>query len=193
MSDPPSRSRLTVVEFTDSQQATPTFDLDRHLEDGALVSTTSQLRWSPGESKMDGFFTIDTPGTQAVIGFARDRECPLGGVTITPQCRFGAIYVTARERDRDIATSEALVVVAIARARNTGMKVFEDSRLLERGGPPVLLEPVKATITLKRPGTPTVHVLDHDGCRTDRTLPVREGSFEIDGARDRTCYDLVEW
>jgi len=50
-----------------------------------------------------------------------------------------------------------------------------------------------ATITFDRPRDPTVHVLDHNGCRTGRTLPVREGQLEIDGAKDRTCYYLVEY
>jgi hypothetical protein len=81
----------------------------------------------------------------------------------------------------------------VARARNTGMKVFHDSRLLDRGGPPVVMEPVKAAIAIRRSGNPTVHLLDHDGCRTGNTLPVSDGTFLIDGARDKTCYYLVEY
>ena len=73
------------------------------------------------------------------------------------------------------------------------MKIFQGTRLLDRGSAPILMEPVRATITIDRPGDPTVHVLDHNGCRTGRTLPVREGQLEIDGARDRTCYYLVEY
>jgi hypothetical protein len=38
-----------------------------------------------------------------------------------------------------------------------------------------------------------VHVLDHDGCRTGRTLPLRDGVLEIDGARDKTPYYLITY
>ena len=73
----------------------------------------------------------------------------------------------------------------------TGRKVFQDSRIIERGKPPVVMEPVKATIKIDRPGKVTVYILDHDGVRTDRTVPVQDGQFTIDGARDKTPYYLV--
>lgn len=73
------------------------------------------------------------------------------------------------------------------------MKVFDDCRLLNRGGPPVVMEPAKATISIRKNGRPTVHLLDHDGCRTGKTLPITGGTFEIDGARDKTCYYLVTY
>ena len=115
-------------------------------------------------------------------------------MTIVPQCPFAAIYVTAQEPDKDIATSKNLLITAIARARNTGMK-FNDAgnSLLDRGKPPILMEPVKATITLLKPGTPKLVLLDHDGLRTATTLPVENGTFTIDGTRDKTPYYLIEF
>ncbi len=96
----------------------------------------------------------------------------------------------------DVAKS--LLVVAMARARNTGMKVFQGSRLLARGEAPVRMEPVMAAISIRKSGKPTVYLLDHDGCRTVKTLPISssaagESAFEIDGARDRTCYYLIAY
>ena len=85
------------------------------------------------------------------------------------------------------------MVVAIARARNTGMKVFNDCRLLARGTGPVVMEPVRARISIRKTGSPTVELLDHDGCRTGKTLRVDNGVFDIDGARDKTCYYLVTY
>ena len=183
----------SVVAFTDEYVETPEFDISRYQRGDVLVSTTEQLRWKEGTSKLDGFFTVDTDATKAVVGFADGRRCELGSVTITPGCRFGAVYVTAQEKNGTIASSKNLLLVAVARARNTGMKVFNDCRLLDRGKSPVVMEPVKATISIRRNGQPTVHVLDHDGCRTGRTLPVSDGEFEIDGARDKTCYYLVTY
>ncbi|MGD2175413.1 MAG: beta-galactosidase [Candidatus Brocadiaceae bacterium] len=183
-----------VVEFTDDYRDTPRFDLGTYREDGTIVASNGQLRWSEGEAKLDGHFTMDTAGTKAVVGFARGQTCDLAEVTITPHCDYGAIYVTAVGQDEEIASADRLLVVAIARARNTGMKVSEEgTELLEKGGAPVLMEPVKATITLRRPGDPKVILLDHDGMPTDRTLPVEDGSLVIDGTRDRTPYYLIEY
>lgn len=158
------------------------------------MSSTGQLSWTEGgENRHAGYFTMDTDATKAVVGFAKGQTCELGAVTITPRSRFGAIYVTAKERDKTIASSTSLLIVAIARARNTGMQIFQDSRLLARGQPPIVMEPVKATISVRKAGSAMLHLLDHDGRRTDRTLPVKEGTFEIDGARDHTPYYLLTY
>ncbi len=99
-----------------------------------------------------------------------------------------------KEPDKSIATSKKLLITAIARARNTGME-FNDAgnSLLDRGKPPILMEPVKATITILKPGTPKLVLLDHDGLRTAATLPIENSTFTIDGARDKTPYYLVEF
>ena len=183
-----------VIEFGDAYRDTPVFDLGRYVENEVYSSSTGQLRWTEGQSRHAGFLTVDTPGTKAVVGFADGQWCKLGEVTITLLSRYGAVYVSARDPNADIASGKDLLVVAIARARNTGMKVFQDNRLLMLGGPPVVMEPVKATIALARRGPMTVHVLDHDGCKTGRTLEFdEEGAFDIDGARDKTCYYLVSY
>ncbi len=177
-----------VVEFTDRYRETPAFDPEKARRDGAYVSTTGQLRWTPGESAVDGHFTMDTPSTRAVVGFAEGRTFRLGEVTITPRSRFAAIYLTAREPDGDLADSKRLLVVAMARARNTGMKWMAGRRVLAKGRAPILMEPVTADIALGRKGAPTVHVLDHDGHRTGRTVPVHNGAFRIDGVSYKTPY-----
>jgi hypothetical protein len=184
-----------VIDFTDTDQPTPVFRLDRYEKDGAIVSSTGQLRWYEArEGTTGGYFTMNTPGTRAVVGFAAEKRCDLGTVTIAPQSRFGAIYVTAQEQDGDVDSSRNLLVVAVARARNTGMKLnAEENQLLERGQAPVRMEPVVASIRIDRPGTPKVILLDHDGRPTGRTLDVRGGSFTIDGTRDKTPYYLVTY
>ena len=178
----------SVVAFTPTYQETPAFDLRPFEKDGYLVSATGQLCWKEGR---EGFFTMDTDATKAVVGYANGQTCALGTVTIKPESRFAAIYVTAPGRSETIAQAKSLLIVAIARARNTGMQ-FNDAgdRLLAKGNAPVLLEPVKATIMI--PGKSRLVLLDHDGRRTDKTLPIASGAFTIDGARDKTPYYLAE-
>ncbi len=177
-----------LVEFTDQYRQTPAFDLGPYIQNGVYQSSTGQLRWKEGDSRHSGYFTIDTAGTKAVIGFVRGRTIRLGNVTIKPQSRFAAIYITAKEKDKDLTSSSKLLVVALARGRNTGMKIFRDTRLLSKGTSPVLMEPVRAEIALGRSGSPKVTALDHDGRKTNLTLPVYNNTFEIDGAHYKTIY-----
>jgi hypothetical protein len=115
-------------------------------------------------------------------------------VTLEPQSKFAAIYVTAREKDKTVESSRDLLVVAVARARNSQMKFSPSGdRLLAPGKSPILMEPVKAAITIRKAGSPKVFLLDHDGKMTDRTLPIENGTVTIDGARDKTPYYLVRY
>ena len=50
------------------------------------------------------------------------------------------------------------------------------------------LEPVKATVSIAGRPIAAVNVLDHDGRRTGRALPVRDGAFTLDGAKDKAIY-----
>jgi hypothetical protein len=65
-------------------------------------------------------------------------------------------------------------VTVPARESNTGFSYFApDNRVLKNGGPPILLEPVKATLTIAGRAVEVVNILDHDGRRTMRTLNVK--------------------
>lgn len=179
----------TAVAFTDAFRETPAFDLSRFLSgEGALRSATGELNWRPGRSRHDGRVTVDTPGTQAVIGFAQGERCELRDVAITPRSPFAAVYVTAIDKEGTIASSRRLLVTALARARNTGAKIVLGRFLAARGEAPVRMEPVAAEIRFRRPGPMRVTVLDHDGCRTTTEVPAAEGAFAVDGARYRTIY-----
>lgn len=176
-----------VVTFTDSFQPTSKVDLSQYVQDGVIRSSTGQLAWTAGQSQRDGHFTISTPGTQAVVGFASGVRAELSNVTITPQTPFAAVYVSAVDRDATIASGNRLLVSTIGRVRNTDQKMVAGT-LLSRGTGPMRVEPVKAELTLKRPGPFTVHVLDHDGKRTGRTLPVAGSTVVLDGVATQAVY-----
>ncbi len=110
------------------------------------------------------------------------------------QVRGPAIYVTAREPTATIDSARESLIVGLAQARNTGMKFSPGGdRILALGAAPIVMEPVKARITLLRPGAPRVVLLDHDGRPTAGTLKPAGGTLTIDGARDRTPYYLVRY
>lgn len=182
-----------AVEFTDTFQDTETFDLRRHLDGDTIVSSTGQLRWTPGaaDDPTSGYFTINTPGTKGFVGFAPgDRDFDLGdGYTIRPAAGFAVILLSARGPTETLAEARELVLVAVARARNTGMKFnAAANEVVAVGQRPVLLEPVRATLRLPVGGT--LDLLDHDGLRTTASRPVR-GELAIDGAKDATPFYLV--
>ncbi len=184
----------SVVAFTDRSTGTPLFDMTPYEVDGQLVSSTGQLRWKEADSRGSGWFTMDTPATKAVVGFAAGHALKCGQVTFETRSKFAAVYVTACEPDKTIESSRELLIAAIARARNTGMKFSPSGdRMLAAGRSPILMEPVKATITIRRSGSPKVFVLDHDGKMTGRELPIENGVFAIDGARDKSPYYLVRY
>lgn len=163
------------------------------MQDGAYVSTTRQLRWTPapqGETT-GGYYTVDTPRTKAFVGFAPGgKSFKLGDVTITPAKGYSVIQITAKDKNAtSISEAKELVVVAMARGRNTGSQLNpEGNCLLEKGNGPILMEPVQAEIKLSARGT--LLVLDHDGCEQGVERPV-SGSFSIDGTKDRTPFYLI--
>ncbi len=135
--------------------------------------------------------TINTPGTQALVGFADGNTQQLDDASITTHTPFAAVYVSALNADGQINSDKQLLITAIARVRNTGMK-YMAGQLIDKGKGPMRAEPVKATIKLNRSGG-TLYALDQDGCRTDRSYPINNGQVQIDTARDKTFYYLIEY
>ncbi len=186
-----------AVEFTDEFERTEPPSLDEHLEagDGLVRSTTGQLAWRYGER---GWFSVDTPGTQAVVGFAGGRRVELADVVLEPQNEFACLFVTSLDRERPIAEAQALLVTAVARARNTGMVYSDDgTELIEAGEAPIRIEPVRARITIRGRGTPQVTALDHVGRRTEHALPVEtaagDAAFTIGEQEFGTLYYEVRF
>jgi hypothetical protein len=137
---------------------------------------------------------MNTPATKAVVGFSGGQKFDLGNVTIEPKSKFSAIYVTARDQQSTSDNAKDVLIVAMARARNTGQKFSPTGdRMLSTGQGPILMEPVLAQITLRRAGHPQVFALDHDGRLTPTNIAVKNGIFTIDGSRDKTPYYVVRY
>ena len=175
-----------VVEFTETPEPSTLPDMKQYEKDKVITSQTGQLRW---DYSQQGYFTVDTPGTKAVVGFAEGKEQRLGDVTMTLQCPYASLFLTAAGKNETLATAQSALISAVARNCNSGFKVLTfDNRVLDNGKGPVMLEPVKATITIGGRQIAAVNVLDHDGKRTGKTLEVTSGTFAIDGTRDKALY-----
>ncbi len=185
-----------AVAFVDQPTQTHPFNLDDFRKDGGYASDTGELFWSPGVKPMDGYFTVETEGTEAIVGFAEDRTLSANFAEITPRSRFASIFLTAKNTDKNLSDDKQIIVSAIARCRNSGANYLMDKIISDFGDEkkgPILMEPVRAEIRLLRKGGAQVHILDHDGMRTGTTIPLENGSFKIDTARDKTPYYLIEY
>ena len=176
-----------AVEFSEGAAPTEAVDVEEHADGGVLRSLTGQLAWRPGEHGRDGHATIDTPGTQGVVGFTRGEEVELGGVSIQTPTPYAAVLVTALGPGEDLATGGSALITTIARVRNEGQRMVAGTRVSE-GEAPLRVEPVRATLAFTNGRQPRVYVLDHNGQRTGQEVPVRGGVVELDGAKHRTIY-----
>jgi hypothetical protein len=179
------------VRFTQKPESNAAPALAKYVNGKVITSSTGQLRW---DYSGKGWFTVNTPGTKAVVGFAGGVPQQLDEIEINVATPFAVVFVTAMERAATLQTSTNVLVNIVGRARNTGMEYnAAGTELKSVGTGPILLEPIRATIKLTHTGTPTVWVLDNDGRRTKRTLPVTDGAFELDTARDKTIYYQVTY
>ena len=121
---------------------------------------------------------LDTPRTQAVAGFTGGKAVATRDLSVTMSNPFAQVIATSLTAE-PIATTPRLLLCATARTENTG-QTFRPFRkgLANLGDGPIRLEPVNATITLRRATSapPTVHVVDWYGRRTEQTVPVKTTS-----------------
>ena len=175
-----------VVEFTDTSQPSTLPNMAKYRQGSVIVSSTKQLAW---DSSDKGFFTVNTPGTKAVVGFAKDKPQRLGDVSIELQSPYASIFLTALDRGATLATTRSALLCAVARNSNSGLTYFAlDGKVLDNGQAPILLEPIKATVIIAGRPIAAVNVLDHAGRRNGKSLPSNSGRIDIDGTRDHALY-----
>ena len=137
------------------------------------------------------YATVQAPMTQGIIGFGGGRTHTLPDVTVALDTDYAVVLLTALD-GQPIASSTRMLVTAVARDIQTGAAYNADYTELESvGGPPLLLEPVQADLTI--PGIVKVTALDVDGWPRVE-VPITDGTagtFRIDG-RWRTDWYLVE-
>jgi hypothetical protein len=191
----PSHNALAVgrvlVEFVDKEAPSDIKDLAPYKQGDTWTSTTKQLRWTAPGQDQTGYVTVDTAGTQGVVGFAPQEPVSLGQITLTPKNRYSVVLATALEPDRDLSNCDKALVVAIGRVRNSGMKLGQ-GLILELGQGPTILEPIQAQLTFKRQPKSVVP-LDHDGQPMPATLPMKGATIDLNTAENKAIYYLVSF
>jgi glycosyl hydrolase family 42 (putative beta-galactosidase) len=163
---------------------------DRYWDRGrkTVRSMTGQLEWDYGRRVA----VLRGPKTHAVIGFAGGGKYDLPGASIDVRTPFVSLILTPLD-DQPLERSGHILITAMARDKQTNTQYNDaGTELLQVGGPPLLMEPVQATIHLKGPAPTNVCAVDIYGVPTDREVQVEnDGSFVIDG-RYRTYYYEVK-
>jgi len=179
-----------------------------------IRSVTGQLLW---DSTGEGYITIDTPGTQGVIGYAPGKLLTFADATCQTPNPQANILMTALDKEASIGNARKLLVTTLGRTFDEGTLIDESSGsplsvpemkipggIKDRGEyvakhPTLLIEPVTAGITLKRAGACKVFALDQAGRKQPNALeiPVEQSGgttrFTVDGNKTKTFYYLVEF
>jgi hypothetical protein len=152
-----------------------------------IRSMTGELAWDYGRR----IVTLTSPKTQAIIGFAGGTTHDLPGARVAVKTPFVSIILTPLD-DKPLAESASILITAMARDKQSDSQYNADgTQLLAIGGPPLLMEPVQATITLKGPAPRSVDVLDIYGVPNGQHVKTDGSAFTLDGSY-RTYYYHVK-
>lgn len=190
LTTPPEAVAIGRVTIGFGDQDSMAIDLSPYWDKQSktLTSTTGQLVWHYGTRCVE----VRSPKTQAIIGFTQGGSYDLPDVSAQIKTPFVSLILTPLDNE-PLRSSHRILITAMARDKQTGAVYNADwSRLEQIGGPPLLMEPVQATLRIKGKPPTAVRPLDIYGVPKGENVDVQsDGSFAIDG-RYRTYYYVVE-
>jgi len=163
-------------------------DFQRYWDVGAKTvrSLTDELLWDYGKQVV----VLQTPKTQAVVGRAGGSSFDLPGASVAVKTPFVSLVFTPLD-DQDLEASKHILITALAQDKQTGTQYNEDgTELLSIGGPPLLMEPVQATIRLKGAPPTEANVLDVYGVPTGKKVKLAGNAFTINGTYRTYYYEV---
>jgi hypothetical protein len=144
-----------------------------------------------------GRLLFDTPYTQGVAGWFGGEPISFASLDLLTDNPF-AVLVATSISDEPIATTNRLLVSAIARVEPTGFRWVDPWKreVADPGRPPFLQEPVVATVIWAKKGAVRAYTLDNTGKRTGRVPIERLQSgdgyrLRIDGKTAAFHWELV--
>jgi hypothetical protein len=192
--DLPQRSLAygrVVVDFTEKPETTAAFDLNP-IESYEIVSATGELIWNTAGK---GFFQVNTNATVGLVGFVNaDSIYNFDLLDLETSNPFAVIFLTSLDQKKGIEDSKSVLIATLARSQNTGMEYDREiNELIEAGKPPLLLEAVDLKLNFKSKRDATIHILDHHGVRTGKTIEMNGGEVALSGTLHKTFYYELVW
>jgi hypothetical protein len=177
-----------TVKAADGQERSTKAEWSKYWDQTAKIvdSMTGQLRWDYGKRVV----TVQTEKTQAVIGFAGGDSYDLPGVNVKVKTSFVSIIFTPLD-DKTLDKSAHILITAMAQDKQTGTRYnAAGTELIAAGAPPLLMEPVQATITFKGPPIASVKAVDIYGVPTAVGVARNANTFAIDGRYATYYYEV---
>ncbi|RMF94837.1 MAG: hypothetical protein D6741_12185, partial [Planctomycetota bacterium] len=162
---------------------------------GEIVSDTGELRWLDADKKR-GLVVVDTPRTQAMIGFVGGTPHRTTRLALKVDTEFAAVVLTSLD-DAALEQADRLLLVTTAKTCNTGQRWEADRKTLaEWGHAPIRTIPVVGRVRLEGIEASAVRAvpLTTIGAPTDRSIPlVRSGdAWELELEDSGTLWYAIE-
>ena len=187
-------SRLRIARFNAPMPVTPTLPTPAGP---VYTSAGGQLRWDVTDPAR-GLVTFNAPDAQGAVGFLAGRSVTLANLALNAPAdtaQFAAIVAQSRD-GQPLAASGQVLLSVFTRVENTG-QVWNDNEtsLDDRwGGPPALIEPLTATVTLTvtDPAAIRAWVLDETGAQKTAVAVTVVGPnqlrFTVDTGQHKTLW-----
>ncbi len=147
--------------------------------------------WDPTRGRL----VIDTPHTQGIAGWPGGDPAEMKDLAIATEDPF-AVVVATSVGPAPIATTKRLLVTALARVEPTGFRWADGWKreVAQPGVPPLLQEPIRATVRWRHKGPVKAYALDNTGARLrPMDLKTAAGGVElvIDGRGPGLHWELI--
>jgi len=114
---------------------------------GRIEADTGQLGWYGADEKK-GKVVVDSPHTQALVGFLGEGRQATANLAAKMQTPFGCVYLTSLD-DKPIAAAGRLLLTATTAASHTGFEWNPDRNTVKQWGRfPTVIEPVRGEVWL---------------------------------------------
>ena len=159
---------------------------------GIYTSVTGELTTDTNKD----LFVLNSGKAQAAVGYLQNEEIETDDVIFRIDTEFSTNSLCAID-NKPIESSKRLLLTTLARQRNTGLKMERDnSKVLDGGTAPVLMEPVEGEIILKNRNDYEIWILNSAGQRTmrARTKKTDEGYTAIILTADNRAlnYEIIQ-
>lgn len=174
----------------------PEEKLFKPVKENPIESDTKELNWYT-KLKDKGLVTVNTPYSQALIGFVKANNKSLSNLSVHIQNDFCSITLSSLDQN-PISQASKLLLITGAKVENSG-QIWNETRtkITEKGNAPSLIEVVSGEITLTNLENATqVFVTPLDGSGNPFANPITavksNDNWKFTVGRDVTTWYSIE-